>query len=278
MARDREIYAGVEPVGRVVGVRREARRLAEHEPGLLGQTHERPVGEDVDRRCGVKDIDHGREPAVRPLGGGEAGRQGVDAWMERIGRRQAGQQGKRGDRGAVRPAGDPAGLLPGREGDHDVGHRGERRDRIVRHGDDETAATMTLGRITHLAGAPGRRDRDQDEVVGRCRCDGRGRDVDPGVGAGRPQARGDDRGRVPGTAEAREREPRSTAEVGPAPPVEQSGERRGRGLDIGFEEVDAIRRVGHASDLDPGSGSDVANRPRIPSVGAHSHDGRYVAA
>ena len=152
---------------------------------------------------------------------------------------------------------------------HDVRTGRQLRLRVVGDGDDQPATRLPFRGDDGLRRPTRRGDRDRHQVgIGAARSLAT-RVLDPGRAAARADGTRRDEGRVAGAAETGEPERGSLTEVRRPPPVQQTREGLGRGRDVLAEGGDPVGS-GHAASS--------GNSPRIPSVGAHSQDGRYVAA
>ena len=133
---------------------------------------------------------------------------------------------------------------------------------------------MALGHGDGFGRLSRRRDRHEDRVRGRRCCGVGGRELHPGRHARRPKLHGGIERGVSRAAESGEDDPDRTIQPG------ELAQRAARGA-VRVEETGQHRRLAeHVLEqrAGPVGRHEVAIRARIPSVGAHSHSGRYVAA
>ena len=133
---------------------------------------------------------------------------------------------------------------------------------------------MAFGRGHGLGRLPRRRDRHEDHVPGRRRGGVCGGELHPRRAARCPKQHGGIECGVAGAAEAGEDDPN------PAFERRDLAQRTAPGAVCVEEAGQHGRLAKHVLEqrLGPVGRHEVAISARIPSVGAHSHSGRYVAA
>ncbi len=176
MTRERQVHRRMDPVAGVVRDRRQARRLPQHQGGLVDERPVRGIADDVDGGGTVEQVGRSRNPGAAPVqhvlerldGRPQAGRSAADAAPVADEHRQD------GDGGPECPGGDPGRLPPRQERQDMVGRCRERRVWVIRDRDDPADVEMPARRRDDLTRPARRGDRHEHQVlVGLCRDAGR---------------------------------------------------------------------------------------------------------